>query len=128
MRKEDLKILLVEDDANTRSTIRAMMAEMGVSQVFEGTDGKTAQEFVDSDAIDIDLVISDWNMPNKTGFEFLREIRTTHPRVPFIMVTARADENSVKDAMSAGVTAYIRKPFSLKELEEKIDAVVKKIR
>ena len=104
-----------------------MLREMGITQVFEGSDGKTAQDFIGADAMDIDLIISDWNMPHKTGFEFLREIRTTHPNLPFIMITARADVNSVKDALAAGVTYYIRKPFSLGELEEKVKNILKKL-
>ena len=123
----DMKVLVVEDDQNTRTTIRMMLGEMGMTQVFEGKDGQAAQDFMGSGAIDIDLVISDWNMPHKTGFEFLREIRTSHPDLPFIMVSARADMNSVGDAIGAGVTSYIRKPFTLDELEQKIQSVCKSL-
>lgn len=121
-----MKILVVEDDKNSRATIRAMLLEMGVTQVFESKDGSDADIFMDIDAVDIDIVISDWNMPNKTGIEFLKKLRQMRPTLPFIMVTGRADSNSVQDAVQAGVTGYIRKPFSMQELETKIKTISKK--
>ena len=125
MNIDHLKILLVEDDQNTRSTVRAMLAEMGINQVFESKDGEEANVFMDMDAMDIDIVISDWNMPEKTGFELLQNLQTSKPSLPFIMITGRADANSVQDAVQAGVTGYIRKPFSMKELEAKIVSITK---
>lgn len=119
----DLKILLVEDDQGTRSTIRAMLMEMGVTQIFEAKTGLEAENFVDADAAEINVVISDWNMPEKTGYEFLQSLRVSKPAVPFIMVTGRADSNSVKEAVDAGVTSYIRKPFSLNDLEKKLQKI-----
>jgi len=127
MNKNDLRILLVEDDRNTLSTIRMMLIEMGITQVFEATDGQKAQDFVDAEAAPIDLVISDWNMPQKSGYEFLVDLRAEQPDLPFIMVTGRGDANSVLDAVDAGVTGYIKKPFSLNELESKINTVLGKI-
>ena len=124
MKLADVKILVAEDDSNTRATIRMMLMEMGITQVFEAGDGKMAQDFVDSDTMDINLVICDWNMPHKTGFEFLREIRTSHPTLPFLMITARADQNSVIEAKEAGVTAYLRKPFTLAELESRVKSAL----
>ena len=127
MRKQDLKVLLVEDDQSTRSTIRAMLTEMGVTQVFEAKDGGTAQDFVDIDAAPIDIIISDWNMPEKTGYEFLTHLRKGNPSLPFLMITGRGDHNSVSDAIQAGVTGYIKKPFSLNDLESKLDVILKKL-
>lgn len=126
MKLDNLKILLVEDDLNTRSTIRAMLAEIGIHQVFEATNGHEADQFIEIEAADIDMVISDWNMPEKTGLDLLLNLRIAKPNMPFIMVTGRADSNSVHDAVTAGVTSYIRKPFSIKELESKITAAYKK--
>lgn len=126
MKLEDIKILLVEDEPNARSTIRAMLSEMGINQVFESKTGEEAQIFMDMDAMEIDLVISDWNMPDKTGFELLEHLRKSHKGVPFLMITGRADQNSVKDAIEAGVNGYIRKPFSMRDLEGKVKSMYKK--
>lgn len=120
---QDLKILIVEDDQNTLSTIRTMLKEIGITQIIEGSDGKKALDVLDTikdGETDIDLIISDWNMPHKTGIELLRDIRQAKPDLPFIMLSARADMNSVESALIAKVTYYIRKPFTLDELEDKI--------
>jgi DNA-binding response OmpR family regulator len=73
---------------------------------------------VDEDMVN--FIICDWNMPGITGINFLRQVRTTHPHIPFLMITGRADKNSVIEAKSVGVSAYIKKPFSPRQLEEKV--------
>jgi len=125
---QELKVLLVEDDQNTRATIKAMLFEMGINQIFESADGKEADSFIESDFMEIDIIISDWNMPNQNGLEFLKKLREVKPDIPFIRVTGRADENSIYEAMNLKVTSYIRKPFSLKELENKIMSAYKTLK
>lgn len=122
---QDMKVLLAEDEVNARKTILMMLKEMGITQIFESADGQIAQEVLDTEDSDIDLVISDWNMPHKNGANFLQDLRSKHPTLPFIMITGRADVNSVTDAVNYGVTAYIRKPFTLNELESKIKFALK---
>lgn len=124
-RFQDMKVLLAEDEVNARKTILMMLKEMGITQIFESADGQIAQEVLDTEDSDIDLVISDWNMPHKNGANFLQDLRSKHPTLPFIMITGRADVNSVTDAVNYGVTAYIRKPFTLNELESKIKFALK---
>ena len=124
-RFQDMKVLLAEDEVNARKTILMMLKEMGITQIFESADGQIAQEVLDTEDSDIDLVISDWNMPHKNGANFLQDLRSKHPTLPFIMMTGRADVNSVTDAVNYGVTAYIRKPFTLNELESKIKFALK---
>ena len=88
--------------------------------MIEAEDGNKALQVMGSSLYPIDIIVCDWNMPNKSGFEFLREIRQTHPTLPFLMITARADISSVSDARGAGVSGYIRKPFSYDELNSKV--------
>ena len=122
---KNMSVLLVEDDNNTRATVRAMLWEMGISQVFEARDGREAMTHLDAvDHVDIGLVICDWNMPYNTGLEVLMEVRGRYPDLSFLMITGRADTNSVIDARNAGVNGYIRKPFSMKELEQKILSIL----
>jgi two-component system chemotaxis response regulator CheY len=124
---EKTKVLIVDDQADMRSMIRHMLAELGINQVFEASDGKQALGFID-DALDmIDVIICDWNMPNMTGVEVLRQLRSVNPDMPFLMVTGRRDIISVTEAKSSGVTAYISKPFSLDQLEAKLRAVVSRM-
>lgn len=117
--------LLVEDDINVRFTIKAMLQEMGITDITEAKDGESALKTLQDSFGTWQLVLCDWNMPNKTGLQFLQDVRAMSPDLPFIMITARADEASILDAKSSRVTAYIRKPFSQKELRAKIASVVK---
>ena len=123
----DLKVLLVEDQAEARAMMRNMMMELGITQIFEAADGKEALAFLDSAFDFIDVVICDWNMPSMTGVELLRQLRSVDPDVPFLMVTGRTDMESVVEAKSSGVTAYIRKPFSPKQLEAKLRIILYKM-
>lgn len=119
-RLEDLKVLLVEDQLEARTMLRNMMLEMGITQVFDASDGREALNFVDAAGDVVNFIICDWEMPKMTGVEFLRQLRTVDQDLPFLMVTGRADMSSVVEAKSSGVTGYIKKPFSSKQLEAKL--------
>ncbi len=123
----DLKILIVEDQGEARAMMRNMLTELGVTQVFEAPDGREAMNFIDSAFDFINLIICDWNMPGMSGVELLRQLRTVDPSLPFLMVTGRSDMESVVEAKSSGVTAYIRKPFSPKQLEAKLRIILYKM-
>ena len=64
-------------------------------------------------------------MPNMTGVELLRQVRSVDADMPFIMITGRKDQDSVLEAKAAGITGYITKPFSIVELERKVRAIAK---
>lgn len=122
-----LKILIVEDQAEARALLRNMLMELGVNQIFEASDGREALKFIDNAFDFIDLIICDWNMPAMSGVELLRQLRTVDPTMPFLMITGRSDLESVVEAKSSGVTGYIRKPFSPKQLEAKLKIIIHKI-
>jgi two-component system chemotaxis response regulator CheY len=115
-----VRVMLVEDQPDTSKMIKNMLMEIGVTQVYTSPDGQKALEFMDSANDFIDLIMCDWNMPRVTGIELLRQLRTAYPTLPFIMVTARGDIESVIVAKEAGVSGFIRKPFSLDELKAKL--------
>jgi len=119
----DLRILLVEDQPDTRAMIKNMLIELGITQVFESANGNQALQFMDSAFDFIDLVICDWNMPGMSGVELLRQLRSVDSSFPFLMVTGRSDQGSVIEAKSSGVTAYITKPFSTVQLEAKLRVI-----
>ncbi len=123
----DLKILLVDDQNDARAMMRNILSEMGVTQIFEASNGREALRFMDSAFDFVDLVICDWNMPSMSGVEFLRQLRTVDAGIPFLMITGRSDLDSVVEAKSAGVTGYIRKPFSPAEMEVKLRVIRKKM-
>lgn len=120
----DLKVLVVEDQAEARSILRNMLMEIGINQIFESADGREALAFIDSAFDFVDMIICDWNMPNMNGVELLRQIRTVDPDVPFLMTTGRVDLESVVEAKTSGVTGYIAKPFSPQQLEAKLRIVL----
>lgn len=106
--------------------MKNMLIGRGITQVFEAKDGREALTFVDSAFELIDIIICDWNMPNMTGVDFLRQIRTVDADIPFLMVTGRSDIEFVIEAKASGVTGYIRKPFSPIQLEEKLKVILRK--
>lgn len=124
---KDLKILVVDDQLEVRAMIRNMLTELGITQIFEASDGKEAMIFTDSAMDMIDIVICDWNMPKMSGIDLLKQMRSVYPEVPFLMITGRSDVESVSIAKSSGVTAYIRKPFSPAHLEIKLRVIKSKM-
>lgn len=123
---DELKILIVEDQQDVRAMIKNLLGEFGVTQIFEATDGREALQFMDAAFDFVNLVICDWNMPEMSGVEFLRQLRSVDPSIPFLMVTGRSDFDSVVEAKSAGVNAYIRKPFSPAQFEVKLRTVAQR--
>lgn len=120
---DKMRILIVEDQADMRSMIRHMLSELSITQIFEAADGKQAMSFMDNALDMVDVVICDWNMPHMSGVEVLRQLRSVNPDMPFLMITGRGDISSVSEAKASGVTAYIRKPFSLAHLEVKLRSI-----
>lgn len=121
---EGLKVLIVDDQPEVRIMVRDMLADCGIARTFEASNGHEAMQFMDTDFETVSMVICDWNMPKMSGIDFLRQIRTVYPDLPFLMVTGQADKNSVLEAKLAGVSAFIRKPFSPEQLENKIKTLV----
>ena len=121
-----LKILIVEDQKDARIMLKAMLTELGVTQVFEAPNGNEALLFMDAAFDFVNLIVCDWNMPKMSGIKFLRQIRSVDPGMPFLMITGRSDMSSVMEAKASGVTAYIRKPFSPIQLEAKLRIITQR--
>ena len=121
---EELGILVVDDQVSARSMVKKMLKELRINQVFDASNGREALRLLDSAPEMIHVIICDWNMPNMTGIELLRQVRSVGIDVPFLMVTGRADKESVIEAKDAGVSAYISKPFSQVQLEAKLRSVI----
>ncbi|MGZ6291076.1 MAG: chemotaxis response regulator CheY [Syntrophales bacterium] len=123
-----IKILVVDDFATMRKVIRNLLKQSGYEDVTEAEDGVTAMSMLKSTKID--FVISDWNMPNMTGIELLRAVRSDKElsTMPFLMVTAESLKDNVVDAVKAGVSNYIVKPFTAEVLGEKIEKILETIK
>lgn len=119
-----MRILVVDDFQTMRRIVINLLRQLGFTNVVEASDGMLALEKVRDD--NIDLVVSDWNMPNMSGMEFLRALRTDekYKNLPFIMVTAEGKKENVIAAVQAGVNNYIVKPFNAATLKEKLTKVI----
>src|SRR5262249_29512720 len=122
------RLLLVDDQSSARVMARKMLKELGLSQVFEAPNGREAMKLLDGAGDMIDLIMCDWNMPEMTGLELLQQVRSLGLDIPFLMVTGRADMDSVMEAKGAGVSAYIAKPFSQLQLEAKLRATAARMK
>lgn len=127
MLKADLNVLVVDDAATMRRIVRSLLRELGIKNVREAEDGEAAFENLKLQKAD--LVVSDWTMPKMTGIELLRAIRqdSTLKDTPVLMVTAESKKENIMEAVQAGVTNYIVKPFNSKTLEEKLNKIFKEV-
>ena len=123
-----IKILVVDDFATMRKVIRNLLKQSGYENVAEAEDGVAAMSVLKSTKID--FVISDWNMPNMTGIELLKAVRSDNElsTMPFLMVTAESLKDNDVEAVKAGVSNYIVKPFTAEVLGEKIDKILENIK
>ncbi len=124
----DLKILLIDDQNDARAMSRQMLITMGITQIYEASDGREGLSFIDIAPDMIDIIMCDWNMPRMSGIDLLKQLRSVYPDVPFLMVTGRKDMDSIIEAKSSGVTAYIAKPFSPAQLEVKLRVILQHIK
>ena len=99
-----MKVLVADDSGVMRKIIIRALNTLGVNDVVEAADGQQAVDLFPNSKVD--LVLTDWNMPGKTGLEVIRAIRTTGATVPIIMVTTEAEKRRVLEAIEAGVTDY----------------------
>lgn len=124
---ESFVILHLEDLKELRVQMNADLRKIGVdATILEAEDVKTALEFIDSKKID--FIISDWNLPDGTGFEFLKKVRA-HAKVknvPFIMCTTINEIGNMLDAINSGANEFITKPWTSDELDEKFSSVYQK--
>jgi two-component system chemotaxis response regulator CheY len=115
-----MKVLIVDDFATMRKIVRNVLRQINIENVIEAENGKHALGMLDKEAFD--LIISDWIMPEMTGIDFLKACKEDEEKkkIPFIMVTAEAQKESVLEAIKAGVDNYIVKPFTPDKLREVI--------
>jgi len=118
-----IKILVVDDFATMRRILRNILKQIGFTNISEADDGTTALEAMSK--TQFDLVISDWNMPKMTGLELLKNIRSSSEfkEIPVLMVTAEAQKQNVIEAVKAGVSNYVVKPFTADAIIEKIEKI-----
>ena len=117
--KTSKTVLIVDDMKTARIKLKQICTALEI-QVFEAGDGLQAVELLK--CLSVDLILSDWNMPNMDGLELLGKIRQDpkHAATPVIFITAESEKNAVLKSLMTGATDYIVKPFLDAIVREKI--------
>ncbi len=123
MPDKNMKILAVDDFSTMRRIVRNILKQLGYSNIDEAENGEEAWQMLQKG--DYDLVVSDWNMPVKTGIELLKDVRAdeTLKNLPFLLVTAEGEKSRVIEAIKSGCSNFILKPFTAKIMQEKLTAI-----
>lgn len=118
------KVLIVDDFSTMRRILKNILKQIGFTNITEADDGTTAWEELQKNSFD--LIICDWNMPKMSGIDLLKKVRAddTYKDIPFLMVTAEAQKQNVIEAVQAGVSNYVVKPFTAESISEKLEKIV----
>lgn len=117
-----MKILTVDDSSTMRRIIKNTLSRLGYLDVVEAEHGIDAL----AKMAGVELVLTDWNMPEMDGLTFVKALRgnASYADLPIIMVTTEAAKKEILEAIKAGVTDYVVKPFTPETLKEKIQKVL----
>ncbi|CUB05172.1 response regulator [Marinomonas fungiae] len=118
---KDLTFLVVDDSQTVRSLVKtAIFTQFGSNRIFTASNGVQAKDILLSK--EVDVIISDWEMPKMSGQELLAFVKKSKKlsKIPFIMMTTRGGKESVLEAIQNGVSHYVVKPFTTEKLEDAI--------
>lgn len=119
-----MRILLAEDDSNTAAVVQLALENLGGHQVVRADNGDLAVEFAQKD--DFDLILLDGNMPGKTGLEVCQILRGQNSALPIILLSGNSTHADQKQALQAGATGFIAKPFTPTQICQDIDHILEK--
>ncbi len=121
----NMKILVVDDMVTMRKIVKNILKQLGFAHIEEAENGQEALQKLRGDTFG--FVVSDWNMPVMTGIDMLRAIRGDEKlkAIPVLMVTAEAQQSNLVEAVQAGVSNYIVKPFTAETMQEKLAKIFK---
>lgn len=120
-----MRLLVVDDSSTMRRIIKNTLARLDYKDVLEAEHGVEAWKILGEND-DIDMLITDWNMPEMNGLELVKKVRAEakYNDMPIIMVTTEGGKAEVIIALKAGVNNYIVKPFTPQVLKEKLEDVL----
>ena len=120
---KDIKILVVDDSVGIRLAARKVFQNLGFKNVSLADDGTTALEELKKETYD--LVVADWNMPQMSGVDLLHAMRedSSLKNIPFLLVTGEENQDSLMEAIRAGINNFMKKPYDAKVLSEKIERI-----
>lgn len=122
-----LKVLIVDDEPTIRNLIAAVLHGMGISNLKFASNGLNAWETLEQSGSNFDMIICDWMMPEMDGLEFLKKVRADNYETCFVMLTSKKTKSDIVGAIEEGVDAYVAKPFTTNQLQDKINALVRKM-
>jgi two-component system chemotaxis response regulator CheY len=119
-----MRFLVVDDSSTMRRIIINTLNKLGHQDVLEASNGREGIDRATTNPVDV--IITDWNMPEVSGIEFIRTIRAQEKtsKVPVLMVTTNAAKDDIVEALRAGVNNYVVKPFTPDTMKEKIEALL----
>ncbi|CAJ1317190.1 response regulator [Paenibacillus sp. PK4536] len=115
---EQKKILIVDDQNGIRILLMELFGNEGY-QMYQAANGKAALEVVEQDTPD--LVLLDMKIPGMDGLEILKHIKSTHPQIKVIMMTAYGELDIIKQAKDLGAISHFTKPFDIDEMRNVVD-------
>src|ERR1017187_5426411 len=123
----EVRTLIVDDSSVMRKIVERSLRLAGFDPlvVYEAGSGSEGLEVLK--AQQVDLILSDINMPSMDGLEFLRQVRAQNlaPGVPVVMITTESSMECVQQAIQAGAQSYIRKPFTAEQVKERVLPLLK---
>lgn len=124
LKKEEMTVLVVDDFSAMRGKMIDMLSELGFTKLEEAEDGEKALSRIKRGGVD--LVISDWNMPDMMGMELLSAIRASRAAsdLLFMMVTAESERKSAVEALDAGANEVVVKPVSSAVMRSKLEEML----
>ncbi len=117
------KILLIEDEVNLLESLVIILEASGLETI-SASNGRQGLNLLRTEAKSIDLILCDINLPDINGYDILKEVKADNVlyKIPFIFLTAYADEKDIRIGMNMGADDYMTKPFSAKELIKTINS------
>lgn len=121
-----MDVLIVDDSAAIRKILRRVLqqAEIPTGQVYEASDGMEALERMKEQPVQ--LILSDINMPNMDGLQFLSQVKANSDwkDIPVVMITTEGSQAKVLEAVELGARGYVRKPFTAEQIKEKLAGII----
>jgi two-component system chemotaxis response regulator CheY len=124
---KDMPILVVDDSTTVQEAVINVLRDLGFKNFMtanDGVDGMSAYQRSYEKDDPIQFIISDIQMPNMTGIEFLKAIRKDNPDVPVLMLTSESDQKTVLEAITSGASNYQLKPFKSDDIAEKLISIM----
>ncbi|MGD2063540.1 MAG: response regulator [Nitrospirota bacterium] len=119
-------VLIVDDSSTMRKIVHRNLKQTGLSfdEVFQAGDGQEALAVLAEHPVN--LILSDWNMPNIDGLGLVQAVRgnPSFAHIHIIMITTEGGETKVSEALASGANGYVKKPFTAEDLEQQLASMM----